>query len=162
MSDIKTAARLEPAARTGSASPARGLNDLTAPAGEPATAATPEPQPPEPPKPAKPVRTTPERAGADQLARIEDKAARIEDKLARSEGRMQRVVDKVDEAVERMRGVAQQADLAAVRNELSFVSRRVRNLPGLPSIILVSALTALFTAAAMLALFRYAPWLLSR
>src|SRR3954470_12110928 len=87
----KTAPRLEPAARPGSASPARGLNDLTAPAGEPATAATPEPQPPEPPKPAKPVRTTPERAGADQLARIEDKAARIEDKLARSEGRMQRV-----------------------------------------------------------------------
>jgi hypothetical protein len=161
MSDIKTAARLEPAARPGSASSTPGLNDLTGAVGEPANA-MPERQPPEPAKPTKPTRTTPERAGADQLARIEDKSARIEDKLARSDGRMQRVVDKVDEAVERMRGVAQQADLAAVRNELSFVSKRVRNLPGLPSIILVSVLTALFTAAAMLALFRYAPWLLSR
>jgi hypothetical protein len=158
MSDIKTAARLDPAARPGSAPSTLALDDP----GEPATAPAPERLPPEAQKPAKSARTTPERTGADQLARIEDKAARIEDKLARSDGRMQRVVDKVDEAVERMRGVAQQADLSAVRNELSFVARRVRNLPGLPSIVLVSVLTAPFTAAAMLVLFRYAPWLLSR
>lgn len=108
------------------------------------------------------MRPTPDRNGSDQLARIEEKTARVEEKFARSETRMQRVADKVDAAVERMYGVAQQSDLAAMRSEVAFVTRRVRHMPGLGSMVVVSVLTSILTAAALFAIMRYAPSLLPR
>jgi hypothetical protein len=156
MPESQPAARLDPVARPGAAS-STPLNGQTGRPADPSIVVPAEQQASAPSKPVKPARTAGDRTGSDQLGRIEDKTARIEDKYARSEHRMQRISDKIDAAVERMYGVAQQSDLAAMRSEVAFVARRARKLPGLRSLILVSVLTSIFTAAAMLALFRYAP-----
>jgi len=162
MPEIKSPTRLDPVARPGAASSSTPLNGQTGRANDPGILVPSEPQSSEALKPTKPLRTAPDRNGSDQLARIEEKTARLEEKFARSDMRMQRVADKVDAAVERMYGVAQQSDLAAVRSEVAFLGRRVRNLPGLGSMILVSVFTAIFTAAALLTVMRYAPGLLPR
>jgi hypothetical protein len=162
MPEIKPPARLDPVARPGAAS-STPLNGPTGRAAtDPGIVVPPEPQASDALKPTKPMRTTPDRSGSDQLARIEEKTARVEEKFARSEARMQRVADKVDAAVERMYGVAQQSDLAAMRSEVAFVARRVRHLPGLGSMVVVSVLTSILTGAALLAVMRYAPGLLPR
>ena len=161
MPEITPPARLDPVARPGAAS-STPLNGQTGRAGDPGIVLSSEPLASEALKPTKPMRPAPDRNGSDQLARIEEKTARVEEKFARSEMRMQRVTDKLDGAVERMYGVAQQSDLAAMRSEVAFVARRVRNLPGLGSMILVSVFTAIFTAAALLTVIRYAPGLLPR
>ena len=59
-----------------------------------------------------------DRAGIDQLSRIEDKAARIEEKYARTETLLQRVQDRVEAATGRMSEAALQSDLVIVRERV--------------------------------------------
>jgi hypothetical protein len=99
---------------------------------------------------------------SEPLARIEDKTSRIEEKLARSEDAMQRVVGRFEMASGRMNEVASQAELAAVRGEVSFIARRVRSVPGWTALIASSVLTAILTAAVIILLLRYFPGALAR
>ena len=99
---------------------------------------------------------------ADQLARLEDKTARIEEKLARFEAANQRVVDRFEMASARMSEVAQQSDLSAVRGEVAFVARRVRNMPGLSALVATALATIVLTAALTAIVFRYMPGVLPR
>ena len=91
----------------------------------------------------------------DQLSRIEEKTARIEEKYARTETAMQRVQDKVEAAMSRMSNAAQQPDLVIVRERVDELARRVRRLPGLNSLWLTALVTALLTAAFVLAAQKY-------
>lgn len=91
----------------------------------------------------------------DQLSRIEDKTARIEEKYARTESSMQRVQDKVEAAMGRMTEAARHADLVVVRERVDEVARRVRRLPGLNSLVFTAIVTALLTAAIVLAAQKY-------
>lgn len=95
--------------------------------------------------------------GSEPLARIEDKTSRIEEKLARSEASMQRVVDRFEVASARMSEVATQAELAAVRGEVSFIARRVRSVPGWTALVGSSLITAILTAIAVVLVLRYLP-----
>jgi hypothetical protein len=99
---------------------------------------------------------------AEPLARIEDKTSRIEEKLARSEDSLQRVVGRFEMATNRMNEVASQAELAAVRGEVSFVARRVRKLPGWTALVGSSVVTAFLTAVVIILLLRYFPGALAR
>lgn len=94
---------------------------------------------------------------SEPLARIEDKTSRIEEKLARSEAAMQRVVDRFEMASGRMNEVATQAELAAVRGEVSFIARRVRSVPGWTALLVSSLVTAALTAVAVVLVLRYLP-----
>lgn len=118
--------------------------------------------PPEPPITYAPVAPPPaDRAGpSEQLARLEDKSARIEEKLARSESNTQRVVDRFELASARMGEVALQSDLAAVRGEVSFIARRMRNIPGFTALVFTAIITAALTSAMTVVLFRYLPQIL--
>lgn len=98
----------------------------------------------------------------DQLARLEDKTARIEEKLSRSESSTQRVVDRFEASSHRMSEVAQQSDLQAVRGEVKFIARRVKNLPGFAALILSSVITAALAAVLVIVIIRYMPGLLAR
>ena len=99
----------------------------------------------------------------DQLARVEEKTARIEEKFARTEALLQRVEAKMDSATGRMAESARQADLSAVREQVTALSRVVRNLPGLTSLVAVAIVTSLLTSAITLALMKYGiPGLLPR
>ena len=91
----------------------------------------------------------------DQLSRIEDKAARIEEKYARTEALLLRVTDKLDAATSQMGEAARQADLEALRQEVAGFSGRIRNLPGFASLMVAALVTALLTAAIVVALQRY-------
>jgi hypothetical protein len=99
---------------------------------------------------------------SDSLARIEDKTSRIEEKLARSEAAMQRVVDRFEMASGRMSEVASQAELAAVRGEVTFIARRVRKVPGWTALVGSSVVTAVLTAIVIILLLRYFPGALAR
>lgn len=99
---------------------------------------------------------------SEPLARIEDKVSRIEEKLARSEDAMQRVAGRFDMASNRMSEVASQAELAAVRGEVSFIARRVRKVPGWTALVGSSVVTAVLTAVVVLLLMRYVPGALPR
>ena len=94
-------------------------------------------------------------ARLDQLSRIEEKTARIEEKYARTETGMQRVQDKVEAAMSRMSNAAQQPDLVIVRERTDELARRVRRLPGLNSLWLTALVTAVLTAAFVLAAQKY-------
>jgi hypothetical protein len=87
------------------------------------------------------------RNGLDQLARIEDKTARIEEKYARSEALLQRLESVVEAATTRMHHVASQADLTAVRDQVTATAIKVRRLPGLTALVSVAIVTALLTAS---------------
>ncbi len=100
--------------------------------------------------------------GADQLARIEDKAARIEEKFARQEATAQRVLDKLELATSRMGEVALQSEVAALRGEMATIARRTRSLPGVSAVFAASVVTALLTAVIVILLVRYMPGLLAR
>jgi hypothetical protein len=99
---------------------------------------------------------------AEPLARIEDKTSRIEEKIARSEDSLQRVVGRFEMATNRMNEVATQAELAAVRGEVAFIARRVRNVPGWTALVGSSVLTAILTAIVILLLLRFFPGALAR
>jgi hypothetical protein len=101
-----------------------------------------------------------DRAGIDQLSRIEDKAARIEEKYARTETLMQHVQDKVEAATGRMSEAALQSDLVIVRERVEEVARGVRRLPGLNSLVFTAIVTALLTAALTVAALKYLPGIL--
>jgi hypothetical protein len=101
-----------------------------------------------------------DRAGIDQLSRIEEKAARIEEKYARTETLMQRVQDKVEAATGRMSEAALQSDLVIVRERVDELARRVRRLPGLNSLVFTALVTALLTAALTVAAIKYLPGIL--
>jgi hypothetical protein len=94
-------------------------------------------------------------ARLDQLSRIEEKTARIEEKYARTETAMQRVQDKVEAAMGRMTEAALQSDLVIVRERVDELARRVRRLPGLNSLWFTALVTALLTAALVLAAQKY-------
>ncbi len=113
---------------------------------------------------AAPADTTPrlDRAGLDQLSRIEEKTARIEEKYARSEALLQRYGDKIEAATGRMGEVALQADLVAVREEVGALARRFGRLPGFGALMLTAVVTAILTAAVTVALIKYVPGLLAR
>jgi hypothetical protein len=98
----------------------------------------------------------------EPLARIEDKTSRIEEKLARSEDSLQRVVGRFELATNRMNEVATQAELAAVRGEVSFIARRMRKVPGWTALLGSSAATAFLTAIVFILLLRFFPGLLTR
>ena len=101
--------------------------------------------------------------GLDQLSRIEDKTARIEEKYARAEALLQRVEARVEAATSRMHHVASQADLMAVRDQVTATAIRVRRLPGLTALASTAIVTSLLTAALVLALQRYGlGWVLPR
>jgi hypothetical protein len=99
---------------------------------------------------------------AEPLARIEDKTARIEEKLARSEDSLQRVIGRFELATNRMNEVATQAELAAVRGDVSFVARRIRKVPGWTALVGSSVVTAILTAIVIILLLRYFPGALAR
>jgi hypothetical protein len=99
---------------------------------------------------------------AQPLARLEDKTARIEEKLARSEDTLQRVLGRFEFATNRMNEVATQAELAAVRGEVSFIARRIRKVPGWTALVGSSVVTAVLTAIVIILLLRYFPGALAR
>jgi hypothetical protein len=101
-------------------------------------------------------------SGVDQLSRIEEKTARIEEKYARSEALLHRVEAKVETATGRMHEVASQSELAALRGQIGDITRRVRALPGRTALVAVAIVTALLTAAIVLAVVKYAPGILAR
>ena len=142
-------------------------DSLTAPrpetAGAPSRPTEPEIIVPAPTPTSAPVATAHDTSiGAEPLARIEDKTSRIEEKLARSEDAMQRVVGRFDMASNRMNEVASQAELAAVRGEVAFIARRIRNVPGWTALVGSSVLTAFLTAIVIILLLRYFPGALAR
>jgi len=99
--------------------------------------------------------TTLDRAGLDQLSRIEEKTARIEEKYARTEALMQRLETKVEHTTNRAAEMARQADLIAVRAELEALARRTRRLPGLTALVFVAIVSILLTVAGVVAVTRY-------
>ena len=111
--------------------------------------------------PAEPTSST-ARGAIDQLSRIEDKTARIEEKYARSEALLARVGEKVDTATGRMSEVALQADLAAVRQDVSVLSQRLRGVPGMTALVFTSLVTALLSSALTVALLRFLPGIIGR
>jgi hypothetical protein len=113
----------------------------TAPASPTATISTPAPPP--------------DRAGVDQLSRIEDKTARIEEKYARSEALLNRVEDRVEKAVARMGEAARGQDMAALRGEVAALDRRLRGVPGFGTLLLVGLLSALIGAGATVMALRF-------
>lgn len=94
-------------------------------------------------------------ASAHQLSRIEEKTARIEEKYARSEALLLRMGDKVDAATARMSEVARQTDLAALREEVTALSQRVRGLPGVGTLFVLTVLAIVLTSAATVVALRY-------
>ena len=96
-----------------------------------------------------------DRAGLDQLSRIEEKTARVEEKYARTEALMHRLESKLEHTTNRAAEMARQADLVAVRAELDALARRVRRLPGLSSLVFVALVSILLTVAGTVALLRY-------
>src|SRR3954471_17326991 len=145
MADSTTTNRVEPTLGTSPYAPS--VEELRAavesvPTAPPAAAAAPESAP-----------MLGERL--DQLSRIEDKTARIEEKYARTESGMQRVQDKIEAAMARMTDAALQSDLVIVRERVDEIARRVRSLPGLNSLWLTAIVTALLTAALVLAAQKY-------
>ena len=101
-------------------------------------------------------------AAGDQLARLEDKTARIEEKLSRFEAANQRVVDRFELASGRMGEVALGSDLSALRQEVGFLSRRVRKTAGFGAVVAGAVIGAVLSAALIVATLRYAPGLLAR
>jgi hypothetical protein len=104
-----------------------------------------------------PADTTPrlDRAGLDQLSRIEEKTARIEEKYARTEALIGRLERQVEQTTTRANELARHADLVAVRADLEAVSRRTRRLPGLATILFVALVSVLLTIAGVVAATRY-------
>jgi len=96
-----------------------------------------------------------DRAGGDQLSRIEDKTARIEEKYARSEALLNRVEDRVEKATARMGEAARGQDMAALRGEVAAVDRRLRAVPGFGTLLLVGLLSALIGAGATVMALRF-------
>ena len=94
---------------------------------------------------------------AEPLARIEDKTSRIEEKIARSEDSMQRALARFEMATNRMNEVASQAELAAGRGEVAFISRRIRTVPGWTALVGSSVVTAILTAIVIILLLRFFP-----
>ena len=106
--------------------------------------------------------TSAARGAIDQLSRIEDKTARIEEKYARSEALLARVGEKVDTATGRMSDVALQADLTAVRQDVSALGQRLRGVPGMTALVFTSLVTALLSSALTVTLLRFVPGILGR
>jgi hypothetical protein len=96
-----------------------------------------------------------DRAGLDQLSRIEEKAARIEEKYARTEALIGRLERQVEQTTTRAGELARHADLIAVRAELEALARRTRRLPGFGTILLVALVSILLTVAGVVAATRY-------
>jgi polyhydroxyalkanoate synthesis regulator phasin len=150
MADSATRNRVEPTLGT----------TPSAPSVEELRAAVESVPPAPPPAPATSNAEPPTRAGIDQLSRIEDKAARIEEKYARTETLIQRLQDKVEAATGRMSEAALQSDLVIVRERVDELTRRVRRLPGLNSLVFTAIVTALLTAALTVAAIKYLPGIL--
>jgi hypothetical protein len=151
MADSPTTNRVEPILGPGPAPSAPSVEELRA-----AVESVPSTPPAAPAvgyAEALPPRT--DRAGIDQLSRIEEKAARIEEKYARTETGMLRVQDKVEAAMARMTDAALQSDLVVVRERVEELGRRVRGLPGLNSLWLTAIVTALLTAVFVLVAQKY-------
>ena len=89
-----------------------------------------------------------ERAGLDQLSRIEEKSARIEEKFARTEALLLRVETTFQDALSKFGGLARTADVNALE-------ARVRGLPGAGGIFFVALIAALIGAACVLAAQKY-------
>ncbi|MDB5512865.1 MAG: hypothetical protein JWR08_2348 [Enterovirga sp.] len=147
MSDTLSAAR--------SAAGSAGVTGATAP-----EIIVPAPTPTSPP--VSPFAGHERPVGTEPLARIEDKTSRIEEKLARSEASMQRVVDRFELASARMGEVALQSDLSAVRTEVSYITRKVRRMPGAGTLLVTAFVTAVLTAIAVVLVLRYVPGALQR
>jgi hypothetical protein len=96
-----------------------------------------------------------DRAGLDQLSRIEEKTARIEEKYARTEALMGRLETQVEQTTTRAGELARHADLVAVRAELEALARRTRRLPGFATILFVALVSILLTVAGVVAASRY-------
>jgi hypothetical protein len=96
-----------------------------------------------------------DRAGLDQLSRIEEKTARIEEKYARTEALMGRLEMQVEQTTTRAGELARHADLVAVRAELEALARRTRRLPGFAAILFVALVSILLTVAGVVAATRY-------
>ena len=99
--------------------------------------------------------TTLDRAGLDQLSRIEEKTARIEEKYARTEALIGRLERQVEQTTTRASELARHADLVAVRADLEALSRRTRRLPGFATILFVALVSVLLTIAGVVAATRY-------
>ena len=96
-----------------------------------------------------------DRAGLDQLSRIEEKAARIEEKYARTEALIGRLERQVEQTTTRANELARHADLVAVRADLEALARRARRLPGFSTILFVAFVSVLLTIAGVVAATRY-------
>jgi uncharacterized membrane protein len=99
--------------------------------------------------------TTLDRAGLDQLSRIEEKTARIEEKYARTEALIGRLERQVEQTTTRANELARHADLVAVRADLEALARRARRLPGFSTILFVAFVSVLLTIAGVVAATRY-------
>ncbi|MDJ1158257.1 hypothetical protein QNA08_08435 [Chelatococcus sp. SYSU_G07232] len=151
MSDATTNTRIEPVIEP-------------APAADPkvvATAAAPPPPPPASTPAPKPATAT-ERAGLDQLFRIEEKTARIEEKFARSETLLKRVEDVVEASMSKSGEFAKQAELTALRQEVAYVSQQVRRKPGFAALIATAVLAAVLSSTFTIALLSLLPGVIAR
>lgn len=118
------------------------------PAPRPAPAVAPPPPPPIAPAAAQAAPAS-QRAGLEQLTRIEEKAARIEEKFARSEALMLRLEAQIEKSTGITGSLARQEDVAAV-------DYRVSRLPGNGTLFVVAALAAIGGAVLAVFLLRYA------
>ncbi|MBV8565336.1 MAG: hypothetical protein JO366_14220 [Methylobacteriaceae bacterium] len=92
------------------------------------------------------------RPGAEQLARIEEKAARIEDKFARSEALLLRVQATFEDAMTEFGDLARRGDVAAVE-------QRIRQVPGFGGLFVLAILAAVLGAGLTIAALKFGvPW----
>lgn len=110
---------------------------------------------PKTPEPASAKTAAQEPPRLDQLSRIEDKTARIEEKYARTEALMHHVETIVRDASSRSEGLAKQADLAALREQVRAVGIRVDRLPGSATLFLYMAASAVIGALLTALIQRY-------
>jgi len=120
---------------------------IDAPIERPAPSFAPAP----PPAPVTPPQTNvplSERGGLDQLSRIEEKSARIEEKFARTEALLLRVEATFQDALTKFGGLARTADVNALEG-------RVRSLPGIGGIFVITVIAALIGSAATLVALKF-------
>lgn len=107
------------------------------------------------PRMPEPAASAQEAPRLDQLSRIEDKAARIEEKYARTEALMHHVETIMRDASSRSEGLAKQADLAALREQVRAVNIRVDRLPGGATLFFFMVASAVIGALLTVLIQRY-------
>lgn len=105
--------------------------------------------------PSPPAALRGDRALADQLARIEEKAARLEEKFARTETMVGRFDAKVDAFASHAGELARAEEIRTLQAEVAAIRRRVRGVPGYGALFFSIVVTAILTAGLLYLLQRY-------